>query len=67
MSISYPQTTLIDDTGTYKYIGSADPGTATSAAKWSVCRVTNATGSIYYANSGAFNQIWDNRASLTYA
>ena len=60
-------TLLVDDAGTYKYIGEGDPGTATSAASWSVCRVTNATGSILYAAGGNFSQIWDNRASLSYA
>lgn len=61
-------TTLIDSTTTagYTYIGEAVPGTATSAASWRVARITDATGSMYYAG-GQFDQIWDNRASLTYA
>ena len=57
----------VDDAGTYKYLGEADPGTATSAASWSIARVTNASGDILYAAGGTFNQIWDNRASLSYA
>lgn len=57
----------VDDAGTYKYLGEADSGTATSAAQWSICRVTNASGSILYAAGGQFNQIWDNRTSLSYA
>lgn len=59
--------TKVDDTGTYKYVGEADPGTATSAPKWSICRVTSATGDMLQADGGNFSQIWDNRASLTYA
>ncbi len=57
----------VDDTGTYKYLGSADPASATSAAVWSICRITNATGVVLYAAGGQFNQVWDNRASLSYA
>ncbi len=57
----------MDDTGTYKYIGETDSGTATNAASWSICRKTNATGDLLYAGGGQFNQIWDNRASLSYA
>ena len=60
-------TTLIDNAGTYTYIGEALPGTLTSAASWLISRVTNATGSIYQS-SGKFDQVWDNRASsVTYA
>lgn len=59
--------TQVEDTGTYTYIGEADPGTATSSALWSVLRITNATGVSLYAARGAFSQIWDNRASLSYA
>jgi len=52
---------------TYIYSGQADPGTATSAASWSISRETIADGSINYASGGAFTQIWDNRAALSYA
>jgi hypothetical protein len=57
----------IDNTGTYTYMGDADPGTATSADAWSISRVTNASGDILFAAGGEFSQIWDNRASLSYA
>ena len=60
-------TTLIDNAGTYTYIGEAVPGTATSAASWLISRITNASGSVYQS-SGKFDQIWDNRAtSVTFA
>lgn len=52
---------------TYAYSGWADPGTATSAATWSVMRETIATGVILWADGGNFTQVWDNRAALTYA
>lgn len=55
------------DTGTYTYIGYAVPGAATSAAYWQVQRITNASGDRLFAAAGAFSQIWDNYASLTYA
>lgn len=65
-----PLTTLIDNTGTYKYIGEAKPGRntagGTASTVWRVSRVTLSTGSIEYAGGGEFSQIWDNRASLTY-
>ena len=57
----------VDDAGTYVYFGEAVPGTATSAAKWRIHRITSATGNIDWARLAAFNQIWDNRASLTYS
>lgn len=52
---------------TYIYSGWADPGTATSAAFWSIQRETIATGFVDYAAGGAFSQVWDDRAGLTYA
>lgn len=58
------------------YVGAADPGVATSAAKWKIYKLTYATladssngvVSIKWANkSTMFDQIWDNRASYTYS
>lgn len=56
-----------DDTGTYTYIGEAASGSATSLNVWSVARITNADSTILYADGGDFTQVWDNRASLSYA
>lgn len=64
---SPPYTTKIDDTGTYKYVGEAIPGTATSSARWRIMRVTNATGNIDWAAHGDFRSVWDDRASLSYS
>lgn len=54
------------------YVGLAQPGTATSAASWQIKKITydgnnNPTSILYAVGSGSFNQIWDNRASLTYS
>lgn len=56
-----------DEGATYTYIGEAAPGTATSAASWRIKRLTNADNTIIWAD-GDTNQdnIYDNRASLTY-
>lgn len=66
-SISERQIFQSDVGATYAYNGWADPGTATSAATWSIMRETIATGIILQADGGAFTQIWNNRVSLTYA
>lgn len=57
----------IDDAGTYKYVGEAAPGKATSEPVWRIMRITNATGDIQHADVGRFSQVWDNRASLSYS
>lgn len=51
---------------TYSYFGFADPGTATSAATWSIMRQTIADGTIAWANAGRYSAVWDNRATETY-
>lgn len=61
-------TTEIDDAGTYLYVGKATPGSATSTAAWQILRVVNATGSSKWADGDkSFNNVWDDRASLTYS
>ncbi len=59
---------LKDDTTTTgsTYYGQAIPGALTSAASWQITRV-DSDGSIYYAGTGAFDQVWDNRSALVYA
>lgn len=56
---------------TITYIGEAAPGTPTGTALWRIQRITfdvsgNPTA-IQWADSGAATQVWDNRASLSYA
>ena len=61
--------TIVDNTTstTLIYIGKAEIGTATSAALWTIMRIDTTNGAlIAWANSGTDDQIWDNRASLTY-
>lgn len=54
--------------GDVDYVGEAAIGTATSAASWRIKKVDSTTGiSIQWAGSGVFDQVWDNRASLSYS
>lgn len=51
------------------YVGEADPGTATSAASWRVKKIDTTSGTtVTWADGNAsFDNIYDNRASLTYS
>ncbi len=54
------------------YLGWAQPGTATSEAKWRIVQNTydasnRLTGSGFPGGSPAFGSIWDNRVSLSYS
>ena len=54
--------------GEIDYVGEAAIGTATSAASWRIKKVDNTSGIIItWAGTGVFDQVWDNRASLTYS
>lgn len=55
---------------TVTYIGQAAPGAATSAASWRIQRmsVSGTVTTMEYADGDlSFNNIWDNRASLSYS
>lgn len=55
---------------TITYIGKAAIGTATSAASWQIQKilVSGTVTSITYAGgTDNYDQIWDNRASLSYS
>lgn len=60
--------TRIDDSASpITYIGKAAVGAATSSAVWQIAKVDTTAGMIKtWADSAAFTQIWDDRASLTY-
>jgi hypothetical protein len=69
-------TKRVDEVGALIYIGEATPGTAASSALWRVQRITltdapsTSTNDVLieWADGDAnFNNIWDNRASLTYS
>lgn len=51
------------------YIGSAPPGTATSSASWQIFKIDTSSGtSITWADGDSnYNNVWDNRASLSYS
>ena len=54
------------------YVGIATPGSATSSSVWQIKKITydsnnNVIGVQYAGGSPDFNQIYDNRASLTYS
>lgn len=55
-----------------EYIGIAKPGTASSAAAWQIRKITySGTGRVtdvqWAGGSDLFNQVWDDRASLSYS
>jgi hypothetical protein len=62
---------LIDQaSGTITYFGQAAPGTATSAASWRIQRmsVSGTVTTFQYADGNLnFDNVWDNRAALTYS
>lgn len=62
--------TRVDETtnATYTYVGKAVPGTPTASAYWQVFRFeTSGNINLEYAdNNDAFDNVWDNRDSLTY-
>lgn len=61
---------LVDNTGIYLYTGYAAFGVATSTAGWQVFRqafTAGGLGEMIPADGDVlYNNIWDNRASLTY-
>jgi hypothetical protein len=62
--------TMIDEASdTITYIGEALPGTSQSAAAWRIKRIDSSSGtSILYADGDAqFDNIWANRAALSYS
>lgn len=60
-----------DGTGNLIYQGQANPGTLKSEAKWQIKKFTYVGGNItdiQFADGNTnFDNIWDNRASLSYS
>jgi len=55
------------EVGDIAYLGKAVFGAATSAELWQIRKIDYSTGvEITAANDAEFDQIWDDRASLTY-
>lgn len=75
MIIQLPQQTytkLIDTVSDLLwYYGEAVPDSITSLAVWRIQQITfdnvGNVESVFFAGSGNFNQVWDNRATLTYS
>jgi hypothetical protein len=70
---AYALAVRVDDVGgtpDVTYVGEANPGSLTSDPVWRIKRLTD-DGTEFitteWVNSGAFNQIWDDRVSLTYS
>ena len=63
----------VDDVGGgVTYVGKATPGTVTSVATWQIMRVTESgtptdTAVEWAGGSAAFDNIYDNRAALSYS
>lgn len=49
------------------YLGEGLFGALTSEAKWKIKKIDLSSGVVITAASNDFDQIWDNRASLTYS
>jgi hypothetical protein len=65
-----PLALIVDSATTagYTYICEALPGTLSSAAGWRIQKITDATGTTVWADGNAkFDNVADNRASLTYS
>lgn len=66
----YPVTrlayTTISSSSYVEYIGIADRGTATSAAGWQVFKLTYSAADVALIQTSQRDQIYDNRASLSY-
>lgn len=63
--------TLVDDYSedNITYVGRADTGSASSSAVWQIRKIDESIGATttWADGDGSFNNIWDNRESLTYS
>jgi len=72
LNANYTQLLEYDISGNAIYIGVAAPGTATTAGAWQIKNLTYDGGgnliSLKWADGDdQFNNIWDNRAALSYS
>ncbi len=68
--LTAPLDLRLDNTSTANmiYIGQTVIGSLTSAPVWQIKRVDQTSGIvILWAGTGIFDQIWDNRTSLSYS
>lgn len=69
-ALDIPLATRIDEASdTVTYIGAAQPGAAAGAASWQIKKVDTSSGTIitFADGDGLFNNVWNNRASLSYS
>lgn len=68
---SQPMKTLVDEaSSTVTYVGEAATGTSLSSALWRIKRLTQSGNVLlieWADGDGLFNNIWDNRAGLSYS
>lgn len=58
----------VDEGATYTYIGEAEVGASVASAVWRIKRMTNSDYTLLWADGdAAFDNIWNNRASLSYS
>ena len=60
----------LDVVDTVSYLGEATSGTATSSATWRIRRITEVDSDVtieYADGNPAFDNVWDNRSSLSYS
>jgi hypothetical protein len=68
IDLDAPYNVKIDEGATYTYIGHAVPGSVTSGGVWRIKRLTNSDATVLWADGdGNFNNVWDDRASLSYS
>lgn len=60
---------LDEASATITYVGEADPASSTASAVWRIKRLDSTSGLIvlYAGGAATFNQIWNNRAALSYS
>ena len=70
-SQSFEEKKLIDEVSeSLTYIGSAAPGTSTSLSAWKISRlqITGSITALEFADGNKqYDNVWDNRASLSYS
>jgi hypothetical protein len=64
-----PESIRIDDAGTYQYFGYAVMGGAEGSAIWKISRLTvaNPQALLWADGNAEYDNIWTNRASLSYS
>jgi hypothetical protein len=68
-SESYYEIRLDESTSIITYVGQANPGSITSTANWQIKRLDSTTGLVveWADGNSNFDNIWDNRAALSYS